>query len=148
MFGVTYERFFFAPNITALTESMSKDLLKEGSSKNAVSVIFELVHGALETNDNALGSPELRRELEKSFDVVLVSPFIASEAGYHLAYRSGASLVSYFTGQVSISFLDWSLGQPHNPAYLPFALTDWQPPLSFPKRVANTIGTLALEAVR
>ncbi len=52
------------------------------------------------------------------------------------------------TGQVSFSFVDWAVGQPHNPSYLPFALTDWHAPLSFPKRVVTAIATMVFEGFR
>ncbi len=84
----------------ALTEAVSKDLLKEGAEKTVVDVIGTLLGAAVNTNDNALGDDRFRKLLEKKFDVVLVSPFLCSEAGYHLAHRSDAALVMYFTGQV------------------------------------------------
>ncbi len=66
---------------------MSKDLLSDSGKNNVLLVLWDMINAALETNDNALGDPKLRSHLEKGFDVVLVSPFIASEAGYHLAHR-------------------------------------------------------------
>ncbi len=107
-----------------------------------------MIQGAFDSNDNALGHPLLRAELDKGFDVVLVSSFFCSEAGYYLAKRSDAALALYFTGQVSLSFMDWAVGQPHNPAYLPFLMFDVPAPFTFMQRVVNTLITYVFQMAR
>ncbi len=44
--------------------------------------------------------------------------------------------------------MDWAMGMPHNPAYLPFALMQFQAPMNFFQRVVNTIGTVAFQLIR
>ncbi len=118
----------------------------EGVSDFAM--VPQLMEAALGANDNALGDSTLRRELEKGFDIVVVSPFFASEAGYHLAHRSQAHLVLYYTCQASISFMDWAMGQPNTPAYMPFILIDFSPPFTFLQRVFNAVAGFGFHALR
>ncbi len=112
-----------------------------GENSHTAYHIFDVMQGAVDANDNALGNNRLRNHLDIGFDVVIVNSFFCSEAGYYLAQRGDAALVLYLSGQVSISNLDWAVGQPHNTAYLPFPMLDFQPPFTFPQRVINTIGT-------
>ncbi len=128
---------------------MSKHLLQGGTSNNN---IVEELHGytmaGIEANDRALGQPELRRELDKGFDVVLCEMMVATETGYYLAHRSQASLVAIMLLQVSDQITDNALGQPHNTALLPFVLLRWQPPFSFTQRVINTVYTYGYQIYR
>ncbi len=126
---------------------MSKQVL-EGAGADEFGHIKDLVEGALESNDNALGDKRLRVHLDKGFDVVVVSPFIASEAGYYLAQRSEAALVLFWTHQTSLSVIDWAIGQPNNPAYLPFVFFDFHHPMTFLQRLINTYATYAFHLLR
>lgn len=78
------------------------------------------------------------------FDVTIVLPFLANEVGFFLAHRFKSAQVQYFTGQVSASTMDFSMGQPHNPAYLPFLMFQYTHPMTFPKRILNTVATWLL----
>ena len=63
-----------------------------------------LTQGALWLNDNALENPVMKKLIEDGnteFDLVIVCPFFASEAGYYLAYRWNAPLGIYFSGKVA-----------------------------------------------
>ena len=81
----------------------------------------------------------LIKDPNTKFDVALVMPFFGNEAGYYLAHRFNASLVLYFTGQVSLSWVDQAMGQPHNTAYLPTFILPYTPDMSFLQRAVNTI---------
>ena len=56
----------------------------------------------------------MRRVFSKKFDVVMCISFMLGETGYYLAHKLDASIVLYFTGQVSAVTLDYAMGQPHN----------------------------------
>ena len=134
--------------LSALTEQQSKALLTHEGAENEKLMVFRLVQSAFDANDNALSDPRLRAEIDKGFDIVIVSPFIASEAGYYVAERTKAHLVLYATTQVSFSFMNWAMGQPHNPAYMPFAMLDLKLPFTFLERIINTVATASFHAVR
>ncbi len=128
--------------------NISKTFLETGASSTPP--IFDLLDAAIETNDNLLGHPRMKQLLsdpETKFDILMVSPFFASESGYYLAHKFNASLVMYFTGQASISFLDHALGMPHNPAFVPFLMLQYNHPMTFFQRVVNTIATLFFQYV-
>ena len=94
------------------------------------------------SNNDAL--TKLKPEIEKKsdvFDVVVVSVFMANDAGYFLANHFGADLVLYFTCQISLPFMNHAMGMPHNPAYMPLIVFNFKPPLTFFQRVLNTIAT-------
>ena len=44
--------------------------------------------------------------------------------------------------------MDYAVGQPHHPGYLPMAFSNLLPSMSFLERVANTFMTAALQAAR
>ncbi len=44
--------------------------------------------------------------------------------------------------------MDYAIGQPHHPAYLPMAFSNFLPSMNFLERVANTLMTVALQAAR
>ena len=73
----------------------------------------------------------------KKFDIVVVSAFLASEAGYYLARKFHSSLALYFTGQSSLPWVDHALGQPHNPSYMPIALLEASTDMTFLERLKN-----------
>ncbi len=79
---------------------------------------------------------------------MIVAPFMANEAGYYLAERTNAHLVLFWTVQSSTSILDWAIGQPNNPAYMPFLFFDFQHPMTFLQRAINTIGTFSFHCFR
>ncbi len=94
-----------------------------------------------EANDRALARPELRDELARGFDLVVVKPFLASEAGYHLAHVSGAGIVLFNVFQASDHMTDFALGQPNNPALQLFTMVHSTTPMPFSQRVINTVVT-------
>ena len=54
-----------------------------------------------------------------------------NEMGYYLAHRFNASLALYFTAQVACPWMDFAIGQPHNPAYIPAMMTTHDTEMSF-----------------
>ena len=91
----------------------------------------------------ALGHSDIKAYLRqgKKFDIVVVNAILISEGGYYLAKKFGASLALYFTGQVSLPWMDAALGQPHNPSYLPNALLDVGTDMNFIHRIQNFVMT-------
>ena len=81
------------------------------------------------------------------FDAVIVMPFFGNEAGYYLAHRFKAPLILYFTGQVSLSWVDDAMGQPHNTAYLPTAILPFTSEMTFIQRAINTFGNFLFHKV-
>ncbi len=64
-------------------------------------------------------------------------------------HRCGARLVLFFTGQYTFPFVNWAVGQPMSPAFVPFGLVpDLKPPFSFRQRVTNVIVFGAWELMR
>jgi glucuronosyltransferase len=74
------------------------------------------------------------------FDVVIVINFFGDAAGYYIAHRFNASLVLYFTGQMTLPWIDEAVGQPHNTAYLPTAFLPFTTEMTFIQRAINTFG--------
>ena len=81
------------------------------------------------------------------FGAVIVIPFFGNEAGYYLAHRFKAPLILYFTGQVSLSWVDDALGQPHNTAYLPTAILPFTSDMNFIQRAINTLGNFVFHKI-
>ena len=75
--------------------SISNDQLKVGAA--GVAPIFDLMNIGVEMTGNALNHPTMQEFLKdpvkNKFDVWVVSPFLATEAGYYLAHKLNASLI-------------------------------------------------------
>ncbi len=100
--------------------------------------------------DLGLGHPEFRALLEDpatTFDAVIVVPFFGNEAGYYFSHKYGAPLILYFTGQVSVAWVDEAVGQPHNTAYLPTVVLPFTSDMTFVQRVLNTLGNFLFHRV-
>lgn len=80
---------------------------------------------------------------KETFDITVVTPFLANEAGYYLAHRFQSKLVQFVTVQASFSYQDFGIGQPHNPAYIPAPFFHFTHPMTFPQRMLNFLGTWA-----
>lgn len=92
--------------------------------------------------DLALTDPRMQVLLNDpttKFDVAMVIPFFGDEAGYFLAQKFNASLLLYFTGQVSLSWVDEAMGQPHNTAFQPTPFLPFTSEMTFIQRTINTI---------
>ena len=61
---------------------------------------------------------------KNQFDLVICYGMLSSEVSYYMAHKFNATLALYSALQSSYVNLDWSMGQPHNPAYLPLMGTD------------------------
>lgn len=56
----------------------------------------------------------------RQFDVTISMAIGCGESGYHVAWKFNSTLVLYFAQQMSLSSQDWAMGQPHNPAIVPY----------------------------
>ena len=129
-------------DLEEMTQNVSDIVLKD--DPNAQVPFLSFIKVAIDSNRNALEHPQLRKYINDKntkFDVTVVSPFLASESGYYLAHRFKSSLAIYFTGQASMSTIDYAMGQPHNPSYLPLILFYFHAPLTFLQRLQNTLAT-------
>ena len=109
-----------------------------------------LVNIILQIIDLGLGDPRMQALLNDpttKFDVAMVIPFFGDEAGYYIAQRFNASLVLYFTGQVSVSWVDEAMGQPHHTAYMPTAILPFTSEMNFFQRAINTLGNFVFHRI-
>ena len=99
--------------------------------------------------DRALGNADVKNfsKQGKKFDIVVANA-ILGEAGYYLARKFDASLALYFTGQVSLPWLDEAMGQPHNPSYLPNAMLELGSDMTFIQRLKNVVATNIFHGIR
>jgi hypothetical protein len=68
---------------------------------------------------------EILNSKDKSFDMVIVYvDFTCCEVGYYLAEHFNTPLVLFSTFQTSWSYVNWAMGQTHNPAYQAMDLLD------------------------
>ena len=99
--------------------------------------IFE---DCINASGSAFEHPMMKRMLDDpktKFDVVITVYIVGHEAGYYLAERFHASLVLYFTAQLSIPTIDHAMGMPHHPALLPFGPTHFPLKMNFWQRTVN-----------
>ena len=75
----------------------------------------------------------------QKFDIVVIYAMLTNEIGYYLAHRFDSTLILYSAVQASTINIDWALGQPHNPAVLPFIGAPYKHPMTFFQRVLNTL---------
>lgn len=102
---------------------------------------------AIDTNDNALYHPEVKKLLndrDTKFDVVVVCALV-NDVGYYLAHRFKASLALYLTTQNSFTTMDHAMGMPNNPALQPLGFFPFPNRMVFWQRAVNTIGAFAFE---
>jgi glucuronosyltransferase len=129
---------------------MSKDNLDSDNGVD-LGVMLGLIETAISLNAKAFNHPIMKSLLadpNTKFDVVNVSPLIASEAGYYLAYKWKAELSLYITSLSRISFMSSAMGQPHNPALSPVPVLPYTPEtMTLPHRVLNTALTFAMEHI-
>ena len=76
-------------NIMKTLDTITQPVLQKTDS-SVMNVMTKLQSGALELNDNVLKDPIMKKMTDDpstTFDIVIVSPFLAGEAGYYLAHR-------------------------------------------------------------
>ena len=56
---------------------------------------------------------------ERSYDAVVLISVGGNEPGLFVAHHFKATIVTFFVQQMSLLSQDWSVGQPHHPAYVP-----------------------------
>ena len=102
----------------------------------------KMFEAALAGTESVLDNPVMKNLLNDpstKFDVVIAVYFLGHEASYYLADRFKASLVLYFTGQVSIPTISHAMGMPHNPALLPFPLLGYPLQMNIWQRTVNFV---------
>eukprot|EP00095_Tigriopus_kingsejongensis_P001002 snap_masked-scaffold1486_size38793-processed-gene-0.2 protein:Tk01002 transcript:snap_masked-scaffold1486_size38793-processed-gene-0.2-mRNA-1 annotation:"udp-glucuronosyltransferase 2b30-like" len=129
-----------------LTNHLSVSML---NGQPIVLPVDKMIGCALKSTEDALKSAPLKAHIAKKtkFDVVVVSAFLANDAGYYLAHYFESDLVLYFTGQTSMSWMDHAMGMSPSPSFVPFTLFSFQHPMSFLQRVGNTVAVFIFEHV-
>ena len=94
------------------TESRLERFMKEISTQElrvgapGVAPIFDLMNFGLELSENAVKHPimqdMLKDPVKNKFDLVLVSPFLATEVGYYLAHKFNASIAIVRIGSFAL----------------------------------------------
>lgn len=125
-------------------KEMSSDML---NGKSIMLPINEMLDMAFTTNKNALQGDAFQAHIKRKtdFDVVIVSPFLANDAGYYLAHYFEADLALYFTGQATLPWMDHAMGMSPSPSFNPLILFSFKHPMTFLQRVLNTVATLLFE---
>ena len=81
-------------------------------------------------------------------DVVISLPVFANEVGSYIAYKKNATLVPFMTAGYGFPNINWGMGDPYNPAYMPSPLTGFSQTMSFGQRIVNTGAVLAYILLR
>ncbi|TRY78677.1 hypothetical protein TCAL_13198 [Tigriopus californicus] len=133
------------PNIM---EEKMKELSSELLTGKTTMMPFDkMLDMAFTTNRNALMEEALQTHIRRKtdFDVVVVSPFLANDAGYYLAHYFEADLALYFTGQATLPWMDHAMGMSPSPSFNPLILFSFKHPMTFLQRVLNTVATMVFE---
>jgi len=84
---------------------------------------------------------------EVKVDVVIVLPAFGNEAGYAVAHKKNASLVTMLPAPISVAPVNWAIGDISNPAYIPNPVLGYSYDMTFKERCINTLVTIAICAV-
>ena len=129
------------------TDSISGSVVTGEDTKN-LSMFQKLLALAIQLNENAFKHPTMQEYLKNpdtKFDIVIVQPLFAGEAGYYLGHRFKAPLATYITAQSQIPQISHSVGQPYNPSYMNFPMLTAIGEMTFFERVLNTIASFFFE---
>lgn len=136
--------------IIKMIDSLTEPLLTQ-TDESMVNAFFRIKGGALQLNDNALKHPTMKRLLDDpqtTFDLVLVCPFLAGEAGYLLAQKWKSPTAIYFTAQAQMPFVNHAIGQPFNPSYMSLTMLPFENGnMNLVQRVINTFACFMFEHV-
>ena len=81
-------------------------------------------------------------------DVVISLPVFANEVGSFIAYKKNATLVPFMTAGYGFPNINWGMGDPYNPSYMPSPLTGYSQTMNFGQRLINTGAVLAYILLR
>ena len=116
-----------------------------------LSMMSQMTNFATKCNQNALKHPQMQKWILDSttkFDLVIVQPFLAGEAGYYLGYRFQAPTATYLTTQSQLPYISSSVGQPFNPSYTPIPVVPFAfGEMNFFQRAINTFASFMVEHV-
>ena len=100
---------------------------------------------SLDSNKGAILSSEVQELLRsQEFDVMITLPLLGNEASYYLAHRKNSSLALFITAPFGFPYLNWAMGNPYNPAYMPSPITGFSQDMTFFQRTANTLYNIGL----
>ena len=107
---------------------------------------LEMIEISVNNNRMALRTPQVKDLLKDDIkvDVVVTAPAFGNEAGYYIAHRKNASLVTFLPVPASGPHINWAIGDPFNPAYVPNVVLDFASHMSFKERCINTLVTIAI----
>ncbi len=100
-------------------------------------------------SDIAIASPDLKEQLERGFDAVIVFKVGNPEVMSHfLATKAEAPLIYYSTAQGPSSAISSYVGQPYNPSYINQPGIVFHDRLSFFERLLNAFSTVVIDFVK
>ena len=147
--GAKYKVINTDPEATIMkeTDQISGSVVSGEDTKN-LSMFQKLIALAIQLNENAFKHPIMQNFLKNpdtKFDIVIVQPLFAGEAGYYLGHRFKAPLATYITAQSHIPQISHAVGQPYNPSYMNFPMLTAIGEMTFLERVLNTIASFMFE---
>ena len=112
----------------AYQDEISKEILGKSLSQWEISKkIMAFLGPVLHLNNRAITSMKaINMFKERKYDAVVVLSVGGNEPGYFVAHQFNATIVSFFVQQMSLLSQDYSVGQPHHPAYIPQISTTFQ----------------------
>ncbi len=101
-------------------------------------------------SDIAMASPDLKEQLERGFDAVIVFKAGTTEImSFFLAQKANAPLIYYSTAQGPSSAVSKYVGQPYNPSYIKQpGVVSHVGQLSFFERFLNAFSTLIIDSLQ
>ena len=147
--GAKYKVINTDPEATIMkeTDQISGSVVSGEDTKN-LSMFQKLIALAIQLNENAFKHPIMQGYLKNpdtKFDIVIVQPLFAGEAGYYLGHRFKAPLATYITAQSHIPQISHAVGQPYNPSYMNFPMLTAIGEMTFFERVLNTFASFMFE---
>ena len=102
----------------------------------------------MDLNREALNSTKVKELLQKKIDVMITIPAFGNEVAYYLAMKTNASLVPFITASNSFPNINFDMGDPYNPSYMPNPILGYTQKMTFGQRLINTLVTAAYLIVR
>lgn len=104
---------------------------------------------SIDSNRNAFKTPEVQKILEtKDIDVLITVPIFGNEASYYITHKTNATLALFLTAPFGFPHINWAMGDTMNPSYIPLPFVGYSQDMKFLERLANTMGAVAITALR
>ena len=109
-------------------DEVSKAILGKNLSHWEISrQLTQFIKPALELNNQTFDTLKAMNFFnERAYDAVVLISVGGNEPGLFVAHHFKATIVTFFVQQMSLLSQDWSVGQPHHPAYVPQISTLFQ----------------------